>query len=159
MNISLHALQCIAVHCSALQCIAVHCSSYLHVTRIHMYMYIHIHEYTCVQVHVYMYLHAYMYRYMQIGFTLYTLMQLRFVSFCLMWSVCVSIYTCIWRASNPAHLYIHVYILTHTLHIKCIPMRGIRGEVGGLGSRPKKMYGERLGDGVEYHLMSPTPRR
>jgi len=29
----------------------------------------------------------------------------------------------------------------------------------GLGSRPKKMYGERLGDGVEYHLMSPTPRR
>jgi len=30
---------------------------------------------------------------------------------------------------------------------------------GGLGSRPKKMYGERLGDGVGYHLMSPTPRR
>ena len=29
---------------------------------------------------------------------------------------------------------------------------------GGLGSRPKKMYGERLGDGVEYHLMRPTPR-
>jgi len=34
---------------------------------------------------------------------------------------------------------------------------GTRG--GGLGSRLKKMYGERLGDGVEYHLMSPTPRR
>ena len=30
---------------------------------------------------------------------------------------------------------------------------------GGLGSRPKKMYGERLRDGVEYHLMKPTPRR
>ena len=29
---------------------------------------------------------------------------------------------------------------------------------GGLGSRPKQMYGERLVDGVEYHLMSPTPR-
>ena len=29
---------------------------------------------------------------------------------------------------------------------------GMRG--GGLGSRPKKMYGERLGDGVEFHLMS-----
>jgi len=29
----------------------------------------------------------------------------------------------------------------------------------GLGSRPKKMYGERWGDGVEYHLMKPTPRR
>ena len=23
----------------------------------------------------------------------------------------------------------------------------------------RKMYGERLGDGVEYHLMKPTPRR
>jgi len=28
-----------------------------------------------------------------------------------------------------------------------------------VGARPKKMYGERLGDGVEYHLMSPAPRR
>jgi len=33
------------------------------------------------------------------------------------------------------------------------------GRGGGLGSRPKKMYGERLGDGVEYHSMKPTPRR
>ena len=35
---------------------------------------------------------------------------------------------------------------------------GLHGS-GHLGSRPKKMYGERLGDGVEYHLMKPTPRR
>ena len=35
----------------------------------------------------------------------------------------------------------------------------VRQRGGGLGSRPKKMYGERLGDGVEYHLMKPTPRR
>jgi len=35
-----------------------------------------------------------------------------------------------------------------------LKMRG-----GGLGSRPQKMYGERLGDEVEYHLMKPTPRR
>jgi len=27
----------------------------------------------------------------------------------------------------------------------------------GIGSRPKTMYGERLGDGVEYHSMKPTP--
>ena len=27
----------------------------------------------------------------------------------------------------------------------------------GLGSRPKKMYGERLGDGVEYHLIALRP--
>ena len=37
--------------------------------------------------------------------------------------------------------------------------RRVPGRGGGLGSRPKKMYGERLGDGVEYHVMSPTPRR
>ena len=36
---------------------------------------------------------------------------------------------------------------------KDVPTRG-----GGLGSRLQKMYGERLGDGVEYHLMKPTPR-
>jgi len=43
-----------------------------------------------------------------------------------------------------------LYFCKRALHIR-------RG--GGLGSRPKKMYGERLGDGVEYHLMEPTPRR
>ena len=37
--------------------------------------------------------------------------------------------------------------------------RNITARGGGRGSRPKKMYGKRLGDGVEYHLMSPTPRR
>jgi len=37
--------------------------------------------------------------------------------------------------------------------------RAIQGRGGGLGSRPKNMYGETLGDGVEYHLMKPTPRR
>ena len=42
--------------------------------------------------------------------------------------------------------------------LKCAPNWDIK-RGGGLGSRPKKMYGERLGDGVEYHLMSPTPRR
>ena len=39
-----------------------------------------------------------------------------------------------------------------SLYIYHLSTRG-----GGLGSRPKKMHGERLGDGVEYHLMSPTP--
>jgi len=38
-------------------------------------------------------------------------------------------------------------------------IRGPVGRGGGLGSRPKKMYGERLGDGVEYHSLKPTPRR
>jgi len=39
------------------------------------------------------------------------------------------------------------------VHLSSLFPRG-----GGMGSRPIKMYGERLGDGVEYHLMSPTPR-
>jgi len=29
----------------------------------------------------------------------------------------------------------------------------------GAGVETQKMYGERLMNGVEYHLMSPTPRR
>jgi len=43
---------------------------------------------------------------------------------------------------------------TFALQVQQTSARG-----GGLGSGPKKMYGERLGDGVEHHLMSPTPRR
>jgi len=50
-----------------------------------------------------------------------------------------------------------------TIHLWCADLTCVNTRVramwrgGGLGSRPKKMYGERLGDGVEYHLMSPTP--
>ena len=57
-------------------------------------------------------------------------------------------------------MYILTYTHAHKIHIYAI---GLSNEIvrrgGGLGSRPKKMYGERLGDGVEYHLMSPMPRR
>ena len=69
----------------------------------------------------------------------------------------VSCHTCKWvmsherMRSDPMHSYVrHDSFVRET----CLMWRG-----GGLGSRPKKMYGERLGDGVEYHLMSPTPRR
>ena len=58
------------------------------------------------------------------------------------------------------YIYIVIYIVTWnvTRPIKRTTTRPpLRG--GGLGSRPKKMYGERLGDGVEYHLMKPTPCR
>jgi len=46
-----------------------------------------------------------------------------------------------------------------TLAFSKCPIKETVRRGGGLGSRPKKMYGERLGDGVEYHLMKPTPRR
>ena len=61
---------------------------------------------------------------------------------------CVYMYVCI---------YVYVNTCTYTQHKVKLHMDGARG--GGLGSRPQKMYGERLGDGVEYHLMKPTPRR
>jgi len=65
-------------------------------------------------------------------------------------------------------LFIHIflsffiYFSTHSFFIFAGDNgdgRHVHRRGGGLGSRPKKMYGERLGDGVEYHLMKPTPRR
>jgi len=62
----------------------------------------------------------------------------------------------------------HIHILCHILSCHILDSWRIHmsytivtytREVGGWGRDPKKMYGERLGDGVEYHLMSPTPRR
>jgi len=100
---------------------------------------------------------------------------------CVTWliHVCVITHSCVWHDSftyaswqNPAPMQ-SIKCLESTVkralhfpkralnspkrssHLPRVPyMRG-----GGLGSRPKKMYGERLGDGVEYHWMSPTPRR
>ena len=45
----------------------------------------------------------------------------------------------------------HTYIYRTYIYV-CVERRG-----GGLGSRPKKMYGEYLGDGVEYHLIALRP--
>ena len=53
-------------------------------------------------------------------------------------------------------LLIFVYIYTVVCMRVRVLMVTLRG--GGLESRPKQMYGEKFGDGVEYHLMSPTPR-
>ena len=62
----------------------------------------------------------------------------------------------------PREILLEVYFLPWDSYLFQIIFDGVgaaqwRG--GGLGSRPKKMYAERLGDGVEYHLMKPTPRR
>ena len=43
---------------------------------------------------------------------------------------------------------------THCLALSLFFARVPTTRGGGLGSRPKKMYGERVGDGVEYHSMS-----
>jgi len=66
-------------------------------------------------------------------------------------SVCVREFVTHLYIELVTHLYQEVVTHSHT-HRSTQP-----SERWGLGSRPKKMYGERLGDGVEYHLMSPTP--
>ena len=64
--------------------------------------------------------------------------------------ICINIFVCV---------YVCKYMYVCTCKYLCLWMPCPTWRGGGLGSRPKKMYGERLGDGVEYHLMSPTPRR
>jgi len=73
---------------------------------------------------------------------------------CLCISVGVCVYVCICKLDSEQGVESTVFFLRNFLRKSTACARG-----GGLGSRPKKMYGERLGDGVEYHLMKPTPRR
>ena len=73
--------------------------------------------------------------------------------------------TCIYVYVHTHRRWMCIYIVCHMYGYLCVhrmrerARHGTLQRGGGLGSRPKKMYGERLGDGVEYHLMSPTPRR
>ena len=64
--------------------------------------------------------------------------------------VCIFIYVCIYTHICPSIQ--HHMLYHHNRSYSPPPVRG-----GGLGSRPKKMYGEIFGDGVEYHLMNPRP--
>ena len=72
------------------------------------------------------------------------------------------IYICIW-VYVYMYVYIHIYICIYIcMYIKNEDARDRREaphERWGAGVETQKMYGERLGDGVEYHLMKPTPRR
>ena len=108
-----------------------------------------------------------LYKYMWTGTYMYFIrmehvcMRTEFIRICVRIKICIAtegiyiyVHICIY-----IYLYIHAYVCTRIhiyiyIHTHTHTTRG-----GGLGSRPQKMYGERLGDGVEYHLMSPTPRR
>jgi len=65
------------------------------------------------------------------------------------------------------HTHAHTCTCTHTHVATCDHMQLNTGytkvcsgaERWGAGVETQKMYGERLGDGVEYHSMKPTPRR
>jgi len=80
---------------------------------------------------------------------------------------CVKQWVWIWGVHIQLGVHTYIYIYMNIYLPLLIPphtqpwdhARLIGGRGGGLGSRPKKMYGERLGDGVEYHWMKPTPRR
>ena len=65
-----------------------------------------------------------------------------------------SVFECI----NTYVLFIYMYINIYVLFLHKSTLHHI-GRRGGLGSRPRKMYGERLGDGVEYHSMKPRSHR
>jgi len=120
--------------------------------------------YTCIFGYVYVYTCMYMYLYTRVYICMYVqlfiwcfqapmskrpCMRYIYINIC----ICIYIYIC---------MYIHAYFRLCAITYLCMRRAYVcsptsRG--GGLGSRPKKMYGERLGDGVEYHLMRPTPRR
>jgi len=148
-------LQCVAVWCSVLQCVAV-CCSVLHVWRRDVRMRYRVNEETC-------------------GLEIMCRRTCEWDSMCertrclihmcsYTWSVHIFSYTWTFTCSPRCliHMLSHSYVLLgHLVSFTCSPTHEhshvLRG--GGLGSRPQKMYGERLGDGVEYHLMKPTPRR
>jgi len=84
-----------------------------------------------MHMHIYLYIYIYIYTY------IYTYIYMH---------ICIGVTFCM--------TLIHMCDMTRLYVARRSIERG-----GRLGSRPKKMYGERLGDGVEYHLMSPTPHR
>ena len=135
---------------------------------VHLYIYSVYRVYTCIYIHIHKYIYVYMYMCMRM--CIYATQEHA------QWqrhSMHICIYSYIVYIYTYSYIYIYIYIYEYvylyanmcsttvcplvtslTAPIYIVDMRG-----GGLGSRPKKMYGERLGDGVEYHLMSPTPRR
>jgi len=117
----------------------------------HVREYIHVHMY--VNIYNYMHICLYVYAYIFICIQIYLFVYINIYIFVYMY-LHTSLYTC--------DVYIFFFFMNCGVKqgsephfpVVCKPL--MRG--GGLGSRPKKMHGERLGDGVEYHLMSPTPR-
>jgi len=67
---------------------------------------------------------------------------------------CEYVHVCVHACACASHMvYIHAHNVYRYQSLQLINGSKVLGRGGGLGSRPKKMYGERLGDGVEYHSM------
>jgi len=109
-----------------------HCCVYLYMC-VHVYVYTHV----CLCICIYVYIYVCVYITAKYDGTI----------------VIVCIYTYMYICMYVhIHIYIYIYIYITAEYDGTVVWRG-----GRLGSSTKKMYGERLGDGVEYRLMSPTP--
>ena len=135
-----------------------------------MYTYTHIHKCICIHFsRIYIFMHLYLcmnkdiFIYMNMGiYGSDVLHGVATISRLLKIKGSFAEYSLFYRALlHKRHIILRSLLIVATnINIWQFPLimsRYLRG--GGLGSRPKKMYGERLGDGVEYHLMSATPRR
>ena len=132
---------------------------------VYVYIYIYIYIYICIYVCVYIYTYIYICIYTQ-TYDLHSSSHAGHTGFANSASsiLCLPTCTCVFICAT---WFIQSCDMTYSIvrhdSFKCatwlILMRANKARGAGLGSRPKKMYGERLGDGVEYHLMSPTPRR
>jgi len=152
MRVCCSALQCVAVCCSVLQCFAV-CCSVLQCVAVRC-------STPCVAVRC----SRRVLQYLTFACNTRGMRALGFhirrmcVAECMLQCVLQHIPR-VWMCGNT-HCNMRSATYMETRIPRALGFRasaGVRG--GGLGSRPKKMYGERLGDGVEYHLMKPTPRR
>ena len=166
-------LQCVAVCCSVLQCVAVCCSVLQCVARLSTSL-IHTCDMTYSRVwpdsfiRVTWLIHMCGMTYLFSNTRSHSLMLCMFVSLQ---------FSAFWGKSNnesdghiltshvtSSRVMSHINESRHifTSHVKFMNAETLphhEREVGGWGRDPQKMYWERLGDGVEYHLMSPTPRR
>jgi len=140
--------------------------------RMHVciYMWVCIHIRVCIYVCTHIHIRMYACMYINVGMYTYTYMNIRMhfytPSSCAWacWDLQKSPVPCnrvLFPAKELSTLQNKHYFLQKS-PVPCnnvlFPAKELSTRGGGLGSKPKKMYGERFGDGVEYHLMSPTPR-
>ena len=148
---------------------------------IYMYIYTHTHTHTYIYIYVFIYIYTYMYTITYFFIYMWNRITNSYINpnppftahYHMLYPLPKTYHLFIYKlASHMSASNHNSYEITSSIHILkqiililekkiihsymkwYVPWRG-----GGLGSRPKKMYGERLGDVVKYHLMSPTPRR
>jgi len=151
MNIYIHKYTCIYPWClspnrgtgkTIFTSLSSYIYTYSYIFIYTLYLKIHIYIHTCI--------HMYTFTYLQ------DLSPTRGTVITISWSWIQSWLCLKSRCVHSCGVHTHVCMCIY-IRMNLAEANGVwRG--GGLESRPTKIYGERLGDGVEYHLMSPTPR-